>query len=40
MISPFKDNNSLMIDHIKFNKKVSATRIVVERTFDILKDRF
>ncbi|XP_018303600.1 putative nuclease HARBI1 [Mycetomoellerius zeteki] len=40
IVSPFKDNGNLTIEHVEFNRKISATRVVVERAFGILKGRF
>ncbi|CAL1672684.1 unnamed protein product [Lasius platythorax] len=40
IVSPFKDNDNLTIEQVEFNRKVSATRVVVEKAFSILKGRF
>ncbi|XP_066590789.1 putative nuclease HARBI1 [Prorops nasuta] len=40
LLVPFKDNGHLNEIQINYNKKLSATRITIERTFGLLKCRF
>lgn len=40
LVVPFRDNGRLTEQQIEFNYKLSATRIVVEHTYGLLKGRF
>ncbi|KAB0800107.1 hypothetical protein PPYR_07987 [Photinus pyralis] len=40
LVTPFKDNGKLSVRQKEFNKKISATRVIVENSFGLLKCRF
>ena len=40
MITPFKDHGNLTPQHPRFNSIHSSTRMVIERAFSFLKERF
>lgn len=40
LITPFKDYGNLSANEKKFNKMLSATRVLIENTFGLLKSRF
>ncbi|XP_067207680.1 putative nuclease HARBI1 [Linepithema humile] len=40
LMTPYKDFGNLTPSHIKFNEKLSATRVKIENAFGLLKGRF